>query len=123
MASRQTYEGCLAILCASRYAEEAPEDEAEVPKLVPLTPPSSAEAATALQGKKAVGASEGTPLLADRAWAKELQPVGGAASGINTDKTEKSTLDGEDFVDLGNNAIIAELEPERCSSLRSLCCG
>ena len=44
---------------------------------------------------------------------KEHQPVGNAAPGAFVERTEKSTLDGDDFVDLGSNAIIAELEPER----------
>lgn len=44
---------------------------------------------------------------------KEHQPVGDAAPGAFVERTEKSTLDGDDFVDLGANAIIAELEPER----------
>ena len=44
---------------------------------------------------------------------QEHQPVGDAAPGAFVERTEKSTLDGDDFVDLGDNAIIAELEPER----------
>lgn len=44
---------------------------------------------------------------------KDHQPVGDAAEGAFTSKGEKSHLDGDDFVDLGDNAIIAELEPER----------
>ena len=44
---------------------------------------------------------------------EEHQPVGDAAPGAFVERTEKSTLDGDDFVDLGANAIIAELEPER----------
>lgn len=59
-----------------------------------------------------LAASEGTPLLADRAGEKAHQPVGdGPQDGGG--RGEVSTLDGDDFVDLGDNAIISELEPDR----------
>lgn len=64
--------------------------------------------------RQPTAASEGTPLLSDRADEKVHQPVGGA-SGMapSAERGEVSTLDGDDFVDLGSNAIIEELEPER----------
>ena len=95
---------------AYRYAEEAePEEiEGEAPQLVPLADGSKGTDAT-LPGaaeRKPIAASEGTPLLDDRAGEGAHQPVGDAQG-------EVSTLDGDDFVDLGSNAIISELEPER----------
>ena len=108
------------------YAEEDPEECAsEAPQLVPLTG-SSDQAATPTVGRVSTrppAASEGTPLLADRAGDTAHKPVGDAprAAGdgprqvdsVGGDKVETSTLDGEDFVDLGQNGIIQELEPER----------
>lgn len=42
------------------------------------------------------------------------QAVGDAPNGVaGGERGEVSTLDGDDFVDLGDNAIINELEPER----------
>jgi len=100
-----------------RYAEEAdPEEiESEAPQLVPLTTGEEADnATTGISNKKPLAASEGTPLLADRAGEQAHQPVGDAPRGAEGgDRGEVSTLDGDDFVDLGDNAIISELEPER----------
>ena len=112
---------------ACSYAEEAdPEEtESEAPQLVPLTGTSGQSTAPTV-GKVSTrppAASEGTPLLADRAGDTAHKPVGDAprAAGdgprqvesVGRDKVETSTLDGEEFVDLGQNAIIEELEPER----------
>ena len=65
-------------------------------------------------GTRLPAASEGTPLLADRAGDQAHKPVGDAPRAARDGpRVETSTLDGEDFVDLGQNAIIQELEPER----------
>lgn len=105
-----------------RYVAEAdPEEiEGEAPQLVPLTGSSEGatdEPLTASAARQPTAASEGTPLLSDRAGERAHQPVGdaGGASGAhpNEARGEASTLDGDDFVDLGSNAIISELEPER----------
>lgn len=103
---------------ACRYVAEAdPEEiEAEAPQLVPLTDTSAGvtdgpSAGTAKQTPAA--ASEGTPLLSDRAGEQAHQPVGDAGNAPHGEVREVSTLDGDDFVDLGSNAIITELEPER----------
>ena len=53
-------------MCSCRYAEEAPDDEVDAPQLVPLTGSAATEDADSSAGQKAVAASEGTPLLADR---------------------------------------------------------
>ena len=53
-------------MCSCRYAEEAPDDEVNAPQLVPLTSSAATEDADSSAGHKAVAASEGTPLLADR---------------------------------------------------------
>lgn len=64
--------------------------------------------------KQPITASEGTPLLSDRADEGAHQLVGDASgSDPSVERGEVSTLDGEDFVDLGSNEIIKELEPER----------
>lgn len=104
-----------------RYVAEAdPEEvEGEAPQLVPLTDGSEGTdmAAQGTAERKLIASSEGTPLLSDRAGERAHQPVGdaGDAPGAtpNGERGEVSTLDGEDFVDLGSNAIIEELEPER----------
>lgn len=63
---------------------------------------------------QSITASEGTPLLSDRAGEGAHQPVGDAAgSAPGIDRGEVSTLDGEPFVDVSSNEIITELEPER----------
>lgn len=91
-----------------RYVAEAdPEEiEGEAPQLVPLT--------DGTVDKQPITASEGTPLLSDRADEGAHQLVGDASgSDPSVERGEISTLDGEDFVDLGSNEIIKELEPER----------
>ena len=95
-------------------AEADPEEiEGEAPQLVPLTQGEDSQAAeTGSSDKKPLAASEGTPLLADRAGERAHQPVGDTPREGGGDRGEVSTL-GEDFVDLGDNAIISELEPER----------
>ncbi|DBB17996.1 hypothetical protein WJX82_010310 [Trebouxia sp. C0006] len=95
-------------------AEADPEEiEGEAPQLVPLTQGEDSQAAeTGGSDKKPLAASEGTPLLADRAGERAHQPVGDTPREGGGDRGEVSTL-GEDFVDLGDNAIISELEPER----------
>lgn len=104
-----------------RYiAEVDPEEnEAEAPQLVPLTDNSvgaTGEPSTNRAQQTPGAASEGTPLLSDRAGEGAHQPVGDAANASRAphgERGEVSTLDGDDFVDLGSNAIITELEPER----------
>ncbi|KAL3148018.1 hypothetical protein ABBQ38_014310 [Trebouxia sp. C0009 RCD-2024] len=90
-------------------AEADPEEiEGEAPQLVPLT--------DGTVDKQPITASEGTPLLSDRADEGAHQLVGDASgSDPSVERGEISTLDGEDFVDLGSNEIIKELEPERTS--------
>lgn len=99
-----------------RYVAEAdPEElEGEAPQLVPLTDGSEGATDMTSAAKKPIAASEGTPLLSDRAGERAHQPVGDASGAHpNGARGEVSTLDGDDFVDLGSNAIISELEPER----------
>ena len=105
-----------------RYiAEVDPEEiDGEVPQLVPLTDGSEGVTdgpATGTADRKPIAASEGTPLLSDRAGERAHQPVGDAGDASRAapsgQRGEVSTLDGDDFVDLGSNAIINELEPER----------
>ena len=107
---------------ACRYVAEAdPEGvEGEVPQLVPLTDGSEGatdKLSTSRADRKPNAASEGTPLLSDRAGERAHQPVGDAGNAVRAaisgERGEVSTLDGDDFVDLGGNAIINELEPER----------
>ena len=94
-----------------RYTEEADPEELEggAPALVPLTTGDETEAGS---GTKLLAASEGTPLLADTEGEQAHQPVGDTAREPGT-HGEVNTLDGDDFVDLGDNAILEELEPIR----------
>ena len=100
-------------MTSDRYTEEADPEEAEgeAPQLVPLTDGSEGTdvPVTAAAERKPIAASEGTPLLSDRAGGRAHQPVGDAPG-------EVSMLDQDDFVDLGSNAILNELEPERYST-------
>ena len=107
---------------ACRYiAEMDPEaTEGEAPQLVPLTETSVSgtdEPSTGTTKQTPAAASEGTPLLSDRAGEGAHQPVGDASRAPHGERGEVSTLDGDDFVDLGSNAIITELEPERYERL------